>query len=207
MLRLTKDFGNKLSTFGDDQVVCLDETGFCNVGYVSYGYFPKGKQPTALRVRRRERYSVIAAIHPSEGILLTRMQQTAYNKTTFLSFIEDLLPVLPSTVKAIIMDNVSFHRSNIIRERLGKQGIEALYIPPYSPRCNPIEEVFSLVKHKYKTSYDLTFTNKVRDALDFVKNSYKDFSVFYRHTRNHVAECLGWSKERPLVFSSPKTFI
>lgn len=207
MLRLTKEFADKLSMFRDDQVVCLDETGFCNIGYVSYGYFPKGEQPTSVRVRRRERYSVIAAVHPSKGVLLTKMQHMAYDKTTFLSFIDDLLSILPPTVKAVIMDNVSFHRNHTVRERFANRGVEILYIPPYSPRCNPIEEVFSLVKHKYKTSDDFDFTDKVCGALEYVKNGYKDFYCFYRHTRKHVAECLGSSNARPPVSSNPKTLL
>ena len=56
------------------------------------------------------------------------------------------------------MDNVSFHKSKSITNSLINNN-KILYIPPYSPQFNPIEEVFSFVKNKIKFTSN---SNKIK---------------------------------------------
>ena len=44
------------------------------------------------------------------------------------------------------MDNLSAHKSEKVRELVEGAGCELLYLPPYSPDLNPIEEAFSKIK-------------------------------------------------------------
>jgi transposase len=44
------------------------------------------------------------------------------------------------------MDNLSSHKSETVRELIEERGCELLYLPPYSPDLNPIEEAFAKVK-------------------------------------------------------------
>jgi transposase len=44
------------------------------------------------------------------------------------------------------MDNLSSHKGSCVRELIEGKGCELLYLPPYSPDLNPIEEAFSKVK-------------------------------------------------------------
>jgi transposase len=44
------------------------------------------------------------------------------------------------------MDNASFHREWKLRELCAAAGVELLFLPPYSPDLNPIEEHFGKVK-------------------------------------------------------------
>ncbi len=48
------------------------------------------------------------------------------------------------------MDNLSAHKGGRVREIVEGVGCELLYLPPYSPDLNPIEEAFSKVKHLLK---------------------------------------------------------
>ena len=54
--------------------------------------------------------------------------------------------------------------SREVRDLLQHHNIEALYIPPYSPRCNPIEEVFSLLKRKFRTIF--MSANNLEESID-----------------------------------------
>ena len=47
----------------------------------------------------------------------------------------------------MIMDNLSVHKSERVREMIEGAGAEVLYLPPYSPDFNPIEEAFSKIKN------------------------------------------------------------
>ena len=44
------------------------------------------------------------------------------------------------------MDNLTAHKGERVRELIEEQGCELLYLPPYSPDLNPIEEAFSKIK-------------------------------------------------------------
>lgn len=44
------------------------------------------------------------------------------------------------------MDNLSAHKGEKVRELIEARGCELLYLPPYSPDLNPIEEAFSKIK-------------------------------------------------------------
>ena len=44
------------------------------------------------------------------------------------------------------MDNASFHRSERIEELCFDKGVKLVYLPPYSPDLNPIEEFFAELK-------------------------------------------------------------
>jgi transposase len=44
------------------------------------------------------------------------------------------------------MDNLSAHKGSRVRELIEAKGCKLLYLPPYSPDLNPIEEAFSKIK-------------------------------------------------------------
>jgi transposase len=44
------------------------------------------------------------------------------------------------------MDNLSAHKGERVRQLIEEQGCELLYLPPYSPDLNPIEEAFAKIK-------------------------------------------------------------
>jgi transposase len=47
----------------------------------------------------------------------------------------------------VVMDNLSSHKSARTRERIEAAGAELIFLPPYSPDLDPIEFVFSKIKH------------------------------------------------------------
>jgi len=188
IVELTKQFKTVMDTLRDNEIVCVDETGFCNLGNATFSYFPKGQRPTTIHAPRRERASLVMAIHPEKGIVASSIQYKAFNSQSFACFVKDqLLPNIPKTTKALIMDNVSFHKNSETKNILEKHGILPLFIPPYSPRCNPIEEVFSILKHHFRKSFtSLTFDCAIDNAVKKVKE-YKDISSHYRHTRTYLS--------------------
>ena len=61
----------------------------------------------------------------------------------------------------VIMDNAAFHKKDSIQKILKKHGHKALFLPPYSPDFNPIEQDFAVMKKKiiyggYKDLDELT---------------------------------------------------
>lgn len=187
MKTLYQEFERSLKSYNADEIVCLDETSFCNIGNAKFCYIRKGEKPSAYKVSKRETFSVVMAIS-TKGVVCHHIQPRAYNKETFKTFLQHiLLPSLPSTTKAVLMDNVRFHHSKDVIALFDSHGLQPLFIPPYSPRCNPIEEVFSLLKRKFRnaTAQDKLFREVIDETIGHL-NLYKDFSNYYKHAIDHV---------------------
>lgn len=183
------DFKTALNTLQNDEIVCLDETAFVNNNNPVYGYFSKGRQPKTTTTPKRVKVSLLMAIHPNNSIVAKQQYPTALNSSLFQEFLKnELFPNLPSTTKAVIMDNVSFHKTKAVIELFNQHNITPLFIPPYSPRCNPIEEVFSVIKRYFRClPDDLTFYQKIDTSLEYLK-VYKAISNNYHHTRKYVED-------------------
>lgn len=192
----TKDPTHKIQAFKDfiqnvslDQIVCVDETGFLNRANATYGYFPMGKKPKALCVRCRERFSCAMAIS-SSSILHYAIQQKSFTTSTFKGFLEALLPRLSPRVKYILMDNIPFHHNYQIKQLLSSKGITPLFIPPYSPQFNPIEEVFSVLKRRFRKLYGV----ERKSFADAVHASARDISKSYNPIGNYNHAFRSWLK-------------
>ena len=80
----------------------------------------------------------------------------------------------------LILDNVSFHHSDIITEILRDVGILVLFLPPYSPDYNPIEEAFSYIKHYLKD----------HESIMDIVSPLTILSAAFNSITSH--QCLGW---------------
>jgi transposase len=53
--------------------------------------------------------------------------------------------------QAVVVDNLSAHNGDKLKERTKERGCGLLYLPPYSPDLNPIRRAFSEVKRSLRT--------------------------------------------------------
>jgi transposase len=91
----------------------------------------------------------------------------AVDEEKFLSFLDRLLPTLKAG-DVLIMDNCTIHKTDAVKDKLGTVGARPLFLPPYSPELNPIEETWSLVKGIFKSLEARTISAYI-DVLDFSK--------------------------------------
>jgi transposase len=64
----------------------------------------------------------------------------------FEAYVEKVLAPTLSPGRIVVMDNLSAHKGGRVRQLIEERGCELLYLPPYSPDLNPIEEAFAKVK-------------------------------------------------------------
>ena len=64
----------------------------------------------------------------------------------FLAWVEQFLCPTLQTGDLVILDNLSSHKVDGIRQALAAVGATLLYLPPYSPDLNPIEKAWSKLK-------------------------------------------------------------
>ncbi len=65
----------------------------------------------------------------------------------FETYVERLLAPAFRPGQVVVMDNLGAHRPKRVRELIEARGCELIYLPPYSPDLNPIEEALSKIKH------------------------------------------------------------
>jgi len=82
----------------------------------------------------------------AEGMGPSLAVEGASTRAVFETYVGKVL--LPSLRRGqvVVMDNLSAHKGDRIRELIESVGCELLYLPPYSPDLNPIEEAFSKIK-------------------------------------------------------------
>lgn len=69
------------------------------------------------------------------------------NGQSFRAYVEQaLLPTLrPGDI--VVMDNLGSHKGTAVRRAIHSAGAHLLFLPPYSPDLNPIEQLFAKLKH------------------------------------------------------------
>ena len=80
------------------------------------------------------------------GMVAPMVLDGPINGVWFQAYVEQVLvPALrPSDI--VIMDNLSSHKGHGVRAAIEAAGARLLYLPPYSPDSNPIENAFSKLK-------------------------------------------------------------
>ncbi len=69
------------------------------------------------------------------------------NGAIFTAYVDQFLLRELAPGDIVVMDNLASHKSDAVRESIEQAGAELLFLPPYSPDLNPIEQVFAKLKH------------------------------------------------------------
>lgn len=69
------------------------------------------------------------------------------NGTSFTQWVEEQLCPTHSSGDIGILDNLSSHKKPTVKNAIRARGARLLFLPPYSPDLNPIEQVFAKLKH------------------------------------------------------------
>src|SRR5690606_26279062 len=64
----------------------------------------------------------------------------------FLAYVQQLLIPTLSPGDVVIMDNLGSHKGKAVRRAIRQAGAHLIFLPPYSPDLNPIEQVFAKLK-------------------------------------------------------------
>ena len=133
---------------GKDKVVYVDESGFEHSSYRPYAWSAKGKKAYGNKDGvRPSRTNLIAAKRGKELLAPYLYEQTTTSEW-FNQWLEHSLIKELKKGTTVIMDNAAFHKKDSIQKILKKHGHKALFLPPYSPDFNPIEQDFAVMKKK-----------------------------------------------------------
>jgi transposase len=78
------------------------------------------------------------------------------NGLSSLAYVEQILLPTLSAGDVVIMDNLRSHKRQAIRQAIRAVGAKLLFLPPYSPDLNPIEQVFATLKTRLRKAGERT---------------------------------------------------
>lgn len=81
-----------------------------------------------------------------DGLTAPAVFDGPINGISFLAWVEQQLVQTLKKGDVVVMDNLSSHKVVNVKEAIEKAGATILFLPPYSPDLNPIEQVFSKLK-------------------------------------------------------------
>ena len=162
-------------------LVFVDEMG-TNISLSPlYGWAKKGQRAHCSVPRNRGKNTTLLSSMSVEGMGPSLAVEGATNSKVFETYVERVLA--PTLRKGqVVMDNLSAHKGERVKELIEQRGCELLYLPPYSPDFNPIEEAFSKIKgliRKAEARSRETLLEAIGTAISAL--SAKDARGFFEH--------------------------
>ncbi len=100
----------------------------------------------------------------------------------FIDFIEHKLKPTLKDGDVVIMDNCRTHHAKIVSNKMRALSIDTLFMPPYSPELNPIEESWSVIKTRLKQKKPRNIADYVDALVDAKKNIDGEMAeAFFKH--------------------------
>jgi transposase len=128
------------------RLVFVDEMG-TNISLSPlYAWAPKGERAYCSVPRNRGPNTTLLSSMSVEGMGLSLAVEGATNREVFETYVEQILAPTLRTGQVVVMDNLTAHKGERVKELIERRGCELLYLPPYSPDFNPIEEAFAKIK-------------------------------------------------------------
>jgi transposase len=129
-----------------DRLVFVDEMGTNTSLAPLYGWSPKGQRAHLKAPRNWGANLTLLASITREGMGPCLTVEGATTREVFEAYLEHVLVPSLRPGQVVVMDNLTSHKGGRVRELIESRGCALLYLPPYSPDYNPIEQAFSKVK-------------------------------------------------------------
>ena len=184
-----KTWMEKTREIDPNRFVFVDETG-TNLGMTrlyaraqgqarAYGSAPKN---------HGENVSLIGSIR-LDGEMTAMNFPGGLDSEAFHAYAEKIFCPTLRSGDIVVMDNLRVHQNKPVRDLIEARGAELWYLPPYSPRLNPIEECWSKEKTILRT-----IAARTREALDD--------AITYALNAVTQSDIRGWFEHSGYVMSS-----
>jgi transposase len=129
-----------------DRLVFIDETGTSTKMARLRGRAPRGERLVGKIPHGHWKTTTFVAGLRSTALTAPCVIDGPMNGNAFLAYIEQVLAPSLKPGDIVVLDNLSAHKVPGVREAVEAAGGTMLYLPPYSPDFNPIEQLFAKLK-------------------------------------------------------------
>ena len=127
-------------------LIYLDETGFTEQTFRSYGYAPRGQCVHGLIPSQKTRTTTLVVAQLNNKLIAPKLVSGSCNAQRFNTWLDEELSPHLDTNSVVIMDNARIHKTEQTQALIQACGASVLYLPPYSPDYNPVEHKFANIK-------------------------------------------------------------
>jgi transposase len=126
--------------------VFLDETGTATNMTRRYGRCPSAQRLAAAVPHGHWRTTTFVAGLRQRGIVAPLVLDGAMTGPAFHAYVSQCLAPALAPGDVVVLDNLAAHQVDGARQTIAAAGASLLYLPPYSPDLNPIEQLFAKLK-------------------------------------------------------------
>jgi transposase len=130
----------------------LDESGVTTQLTRLWGRAPRGERIAEATPQGHWQVRTLLGAMSLRGIVAAMTIESATDGDIFLAYLGQVLCPKLKPGDVVVMDNLSAHKVAGVRELIAASGAELLYLPPYSPDFNPIEQAWSKLKQCLRTA-------------------------------------------------------
>jgi transposase len=145
-LRRREAFLDRIAQVAPEDLIYLDESGVSTQMTRLYGRAESGRRVHDSVPGGHWKMLTILGAMDHNGMMAAMTVEAATDREIFLAFLDEVLCPKLRAGHMVIMDNLSAHKVDGVRERIEACGASLLYLPPYSPDLNPIEKAWSKLK-------------------------------------------------------------
>ena len=129
-----------------EQLVFVDEMG-ANISLAPlYAWSRRGERAFGSVPRNWGKNVTLLASMSLEGMGPCLAVEGSTTTVVFEAYLKRVLVPSLQAGQVVVMDNLSAHKGSKVRELIESRGCELIYLPPYSPDFNPIEEASAKLK-------------------------------------------------------------
>jgi transposase len=151
------------------KLVFVDETFATTNMAPLYGWAPRGERLRAgIPLGHWKRTTFIAGLRLS-GMTAPMTFDGSINGARFLDYVRNVLAPTLTPGDTVVIDNLSSHKSDEVRQVIEAVGAKVRFLPRYSPDFNPIEKVFAKLKSILRRLAARSIEALKRALEDFVK--------------------------------------
>lgn len=144
-----------------DALVFVDETGTNTAMIQRYARAPRGRRAHSSAPRNHGPNTTLLACLTRSGLGPALLVEGATTTEVFSAYVEHVLVPWLRPGQIVILDNLSAHTSDQVRQLIAAAGCQVRFLPPYSPDFSPIEWAFSKLKTHVRAALART-----RDTLE-----------------------------------------
>jgi transposase len=156
-----------------ERLVFIDETGASTKMARLRGRAPRGARCRAPVPHGHWKTTTFTGALRLSGMTAPMVLDGPMNGTAFLAYVEQVLVPTLQAGDVVVMDNLPAHKPGGVRAAIERASATLLYLPPYSPDFNPIENAFAKLKALLRKAAART----VDELWDAIRNALPRFSA------------------------------
>jgi len=169
------------------RLVFMDESGSNTAMTRLRGRAPKGKRLIGKVPRNRGTVTTMLGALRHDGVAAIMTTEGATTGAVFSAFAQRVLAPKLKPGDVVVLDNLKAHKAKEARDAIYEAGARMIFLPPYHPELNPIEEGWSKLKNCLRSSEARTIRALDRAIAKGCEDiTSEDARGWFRHSGYHV---------------------